>query len=196
MKFLLRLLLRLCFRFRAYNMEALTVPGPVLLVPNHVSWLDWLFLGMVLDKEWKFVTSSTTADSNWLLRKMMVNSRTFPVDNSSPYAVRDMAGHLEKGGRLVLFAEGRITRTGSLMKVFDGTGFLIRKTNAKVITCYLRGANRLRFVRHHGWRRWFPQVTAHFSGVLTAPGFENISHTLARQKTTGWLRDQMTLQQF
>ncbi len=196
MKFILTLIARLFFRFRAYNTEVLSTPGPVLLVPNHVSWLDWLFLGIVLDKDWKFVTSSTTANSHWILRKVMVNERTFPVDNSSPYAVRDMSEHLEKGGRLVLFAEGRITRTGSLMKVFDGTGFLIRKTNAKVITCYLRGANRLRFIRHPGWRKWFPQVTAHFSAVLTSPPFEGISNTLARQKVTGWLRDQMTLQQF
>ena len=196
MKFLLHLFARICFRFRAYNTGALNTPGPVLLVPNHVSWLDWLFLGIVLDRDWKFVTSSTTANSHWLLHKMMVNRRTFPVDNSSPYAVRDMAEYLQKGGRLVLFAEGRITRTGSLMKVFDGTGFLIRNTNAKVITCYLRGASRVRFIRHGGWKKWFPCVTAHFSAALTAPTFENVSNTVARQKVTGWLRDQMILQQF
>ena len=196
MKLLLSLIARLCFRFRAYNTDALSTPGPVLLVPNHVSWLDWLFVGLVLDDDWKFVTSSTTANSNWILRKMMVNRRTFPVDNSSPYAVRDMAEYLAKGGRLVLFAEGRITRTGSLMKVFDGTGFLIRNTNAKVITCYLRGASRVHFVRHSGWRRWFPTVTAHFSAAQTAPVLENISNTVARQKVTCWLRDQMSLQQF
>jgi acyl-[acyl-carrier-protein]-phospholipid O-acyltransferase/long-chain-fatty-acid--[acyl-carrier-protein] ligase len=109
MKTLLRLIARLCFRFRAFNLEALDTPGPVLLVPNHVSWLDWLFLGAVLDEDWKFVTSSTTAQLSWLHRKLMLNSRTFPVDNTSPYALRDMADYLEKGGRLVLFAEGRIT---------------------------------------------------------------------------------------
>ncbi len=196
MKFLLHLLARLCFRFRAYQTDALSTPGPVLLVPNHVSWLDWLFLGIVLDEDWKFVTSSATANSHWILRKMMVNRRTFPVDNSSPYAVRDMAEYLQKGGRLVLFAEGRSTRTGSLMKVFDGPGFLIRNTNAKVITCYLRGASRVRFIRHGGWKKWFPRVTAHFSAALTAPTFENVSNTVARQKVTGWLRDQMILQQF
>jgi acyl-[acyl-carrier-protein]-phospholipid O-acyltransferase/long-chain-fatty-acid--[acyl-carrier-protein] ligase len=196
MKTLLRLLVRLCFRFHAYDTGALTAPGPVLLVPNHVSWIDWIFLYVVLDEDWKFVTSSTTAEISWFHRKVMVNRRTFPVDNNSPYAVRDMAEHLEKGGRLVLFAEGRITRSGSLMKIFDGTGFLIRKTNAKIITCYLRGASRVRFVRHGGWRRWFPRVTAHFSPVLTAPVFEHVSHTLARQKVTTWLRDRMTLQQF
>ena len=45
----------------------------------------------------------------------------------------------------MLFPEGRLSRTGSLMKLFDGTGFLLFKTNAKVITCYLRGAQRLPF---------------------------------------------------
>lgn len=196
MRTFLRLIARLCFRFRAYNTEALTTPGPVLLVPNHVSWLDWLFLAAVLDDDWRFVTSSTAAQASWFHRKLMINRRTFPVDNASPYAVRDMAGHLKKGGRLVLFAEGRITLNGSLMKVYDGTGFLIRQTDAQVITCYLRGASRVRFVRHRGWTRWFPRVTAHFSAALTAPVFANDSHTVARQKITGWLRDRMTRQQF
>ncbi len=195
-QFLFRLLARVCFRFRAYDTGALTTPGPVLLVPNHVSWLDWLFLYVVLDNDWKFVTSSTTAETHWVFKKVMVNRRTFPVDTTSPYAVRDMAEYLEKGGRLVLFAEGRITLSGSLMKVYDGTGFLIRKTGAKIITCYLRGASRVRFVRHKGWHRWFPRVTAHFSPALSPPAFENVSHTLARQKITMWLRDRMTLQQF
>jgi len=64
MKFLLRLLARVFFRFRAFNTEVLRTPGPVLLVPNHVSWLDWLFLAAVLDDDWKFVTSSTTAQTS------------------------------------------------------------------------------------------------------------------------------------
>lgn len=196
MRTLLHFIARICFGFRAYHTEVLDVPGPVLLVPNHVSWLDWLFLAAVLDDDWKFVTSSTTAQLSWIHRKLMINHRTFPVDNTSPYAVRDMAEHLEQGGRLVLFAEGRITLSGSLMKIYDGTGFLIRKTNAKVITCYLRGASRVRFVRHPGWRRWFPRVTAHFSPALTAPVLDHVSNPVARQKVTTWLHDRMTLQQF
>ncbi|MEO7599280.1 MAG: AMP-binding protein [Opitutus sp.] len=196
MKTLVRLILRLCFGFRAFNTSVLNTPGPVLLVPNHVSWLDWLFLGAVLNDDWKFVTSSTTANASWLHRRMMLGSRTFPVNMSSAYAVRDMAEFLERGGRLVLFAEGRISVTGSLMKLFDGTGFLIRKTNAQVITCYLRGANRLPWVRHSGWTVWFPRVTAHFSEVMRGPGMATVSHTIARQKLTTWLRDQMIRQQF
>lgn len=196
MKTFLRLVLRLCFSFRAVNSAVLRTPGPVLLIPNHVSWLDWLFLYVVLDDDWKFVASRTTAQTSFFHKMAMLNRRTFPVDTASPYAVRELADYLEQGGRLVLFAEGRISVTGSLMKLFEGTGFLIRKTNAKVITCYLRGANRLRWVRHDGWTRWFPSVSAHFSAVLEAPAIEATSHTVARQKLTTWLRDQMVYQQF
>jgi acyl-[acyl-carrier-protein]-phospholipid O-acyltransferase/long-chain-fatty-acid--[acyl-carrier-protein] ligase len=64
MKSLLNFLLRLLFRFRAFNTDVLTTPGPVLLVPNHVSWLDWLFLGAVLDDDWKFVVSSVVAQKS------------------------------------------------------------------------------------------------------------------------------------
>ncbi len=196
MKFFARLLLKLFFRYRAYNVGVLNQPGPVLLIPNHVSWLDWLFLYVVLDEGWKFVTSSTTAQASWFHTKVMVNRRTFPVDPASPYAVRAMTEFLEKGGRLVLFAEGRISLTGAIMKIYDGTGFLVHKTRAKVITCYLRGASRVRFVRHQGWTKWFPRVSVHFSDVLQAPTMSQFSHTVARQKLTAWLRDQVLRQHF
>lgn len=196
MKLILGLLLKLWFRFRAFDTSVLSAPGPVLLIPNHVSWLDWAFLAAVLDDDWKFVTSSTTAETSWLHRKIMVNRRTFPVDATSPYAAKRMAEFLSGGGRLVLFAEGRITLSGSMMKLYDGTGFLLHKTRAKVILCYLRGAVRVPFVRHQGWTKWFPKVTAHFSPLLESPVVEGVSNTVARRRLTAWLRDQMLRQHY
>lgn len=196
MRAFLHWLLRLCFGFRAYNTEVLKTPGPVLLIPNHVSWLDWLFLYVVLEPDWKVVVSSVAAQYSWVHRKLMLNRRTFPVDATSPYAAKRMAEYLEKKGRLVLFAEGQITRTGSLMKIYDGTGFLIHKTRAKLITCQLRGAERLQWSRQPGWRRWWPTITAHFSEVLDPPRVEGVSAAVARNRVTAWLRDRMIDQQF
>ncbi|MGV3755144.1 MAG: AMP-binding protein [Verrucomicrobiota bacterium] len=196
MKAFLQLLVRLLYRFRAYDTEVLTTPGPVLLLPNHISWLDWLFLAVCLDDDWKFVTSANTAKTSWLHHKVMVNKRTFPIDPNSPYAVKQMAEYLQKGGRLVLFPEGRLSRTGNLMKLFDGTGFLIYKTHAKVITCYLRKAHRLPLSPHSGWKEWFPEVTAHFSGIHIAPKLEHLSTAEARRIVTDWLRDQLVNLQF
>jgi acyl-[acyl-carrier-protein]-phospholipid O-acyltransferase/long-chain-fatty-acid--[acyl-carrier-protein] ligase len=196
MKACFRFLLQVLFRFRAYDLDALKTPGPVLLIPNHRSWFDWLFLWVCLDEDWKFVTSSISAQTSWLHRKVMINRYTLPLDTRSPYAVKRMAEFLKGGGRLVLFAEGRLSRTGALMKLFDGTGFLIFKTKSKVITAYLRGAERLPFSPNPGWKKCFPKVTAHFSATLAAPELGDIRTGRARALLTGWLRDQMVRQQF
>ncbi len=196
MKTFLRWLLRLLYGFQAYNELALNTPGPVLLLPNHVSWWDWLLVGVCLEDDWRFVTSRAAAETSWFHRQIMLNRRTFPVDVNSPYAVKHMAEYLQRGGRLVLFPEGRISHTGSLMKLFDGTGFLIFKTHAKVITAYLRGADRLPFSRNPNKKKWFPRLSTHFSPVLAPPRYDHVSTTRARARLTDWLRDQMVRQQF
>ena len=196
MKTFFRFLLQVVFRFRVYNPHVLKTPGPVLLIPNHRSWIDWLFLWVCLDEDWKFVTSSITAQTSWLHHKLMINRYTLPIDPQSPYAVKRMAEFLKGGGRLVLFAEGRLSRTGTLMKLFDGTGFLIFKTKARVVTMYLRGSERLPFSPNPFQKNWFPKVTAHFSAALAAPELGAIKVGRARWLLTNWLRDQMVRQQF
>jgi acyl-[acyl-carrier-protein]-phospholipid O-acyltransferase/long-chain-fatty-acid--[acyl-carrier-protein] ligase len=196
LKAILRGVLRLLYGFRAYNETVLRTEGPVLLLSNHLSWWDWLFLGVCLGNDWRFVTSSTTAELSWVHRWIMVNRRTFPVEMNSPYAVKHIAGYLHRGGRLVLFPEGRMSTTGSLMKLFEGTGFLVSKTNSKVITSFLRGAGRLPFSRNPNRKEWFPRVSAHFSTVLTPPKAAHTTSTEARTTFTNWLYDQMVRQQF
>jgi acyl-[acyl-carrier-protein]-phospholipid O-acyltransferase / long-chain-fatty-acid--[acyl-carrier-protein] ligase len=197
MKLILRALLRMAFGFRAFNEGVLRTPGPVLLVPNHPSLLDWLFLGVCLEDDWKFVVSSVTARTNWLYRKIMLNRRTFPIDTLSPYAARHMAEYLQAGGRLVLFAEGRVTRSGAFMKLFEGTGFLLHKTRAKIITAYVRHAVDLPWVTvHRNRRNWRARVSVHFSGLLEPAAVDSLSSSAARQVLTRWLRDQMVEQQF
>jgi len=196
MKTLLNLFARLAFRFRAYNTGVLRTPGPVLLIANHQSMLDWLFLLVCVDDDWKFVASEAASRHNWLHRRVVHNRRTFLIDTTSPYSLKHMAEHLQAGGRLILFSEGRLSRTGSLMKLFDGTGFLLHKTGARVITCYLRGVDRLHSTMHQNLKHWLPKVSAHFSEVLTPPSLGHVSTSKARATLTTWLRDQMVSQQF
>jgi acyl-[acyl-carrier-protein]-phospholipid O-acyltransferase / long-chain-fatty-acid--[acyl-carrier-protein] ligase len=196
MKLFFRILLRVLFRYRIYNEAVLATRGPVLLLPNHVSWLDWLLLWCVVDDDWKFVTSSVTAQMSWLHRAIMLNRYTFPIDTASPYAVKRMAEFLQAGGRLVLFPEGRLSRTGTLMKLFDGTGFLLFKTHAKVITCYLRGAKRIINSPNDDKKLLLPKVTAHFSEVMDPPVTHDASTTKSRLHLTSWLRDRLLEQQF
>jgi acyl-[acyl-carrier-protein]-phospholipid O-acyltransferase/long-chain-fatty-acid--[acyl-carrier-protein] ligase len=196
MRALVRFILRLLYGYKIFNEEALTAPGPVLLLSNHVSWWDWLLLGVCLDSDWRFVTSLEGANVSWLHRKIMVNRRTFPVDMNSPYAVKRMAEYLQTGGRLALFPEGRLSRTGSLMKLYEGTGFLLHKTRPKVITAFIRNACRLPLSPNPNCKQWFPRISLHFSAVQTAPATAAISSNEARKRLTNWLRDRMIEQQF
>ena len=196
MRTVIRLILRLLFGYRAFNTDALKSPGPLLLLSNHVSWLDWLFIGCCLDRQWRFVVSAQAAEVSLVHRWIMLNRLTFPVDTDSPYAVKRMAEYLHTGGKLVIFPEGRLSRSGALMKLFDGTGFLLLKTNAKAITCYLRGARRLPFSPNPNRKLWRARVTAHFSDLLTPPHPAGAGAARARQKLTRWLYDTMVKQQF
>jgi acyl-[acyl-carrier-protein]-phospholipid O-acyltransferase/long-chain-fatty-acid--[acyl-carrier-protein] ligase len=72
-------LLRLLYDYRAEGGSELEAPGPMLLTPNHVSWLDWLFIGLALDDSWRFVTSSTSARLSPLHRLVMIVSGEMEV---------------------------------------------------------------------------------------------------------------------
>ncbi|MBT5846514.1 MAG: 1-acyl-sn-glycerol-3-phosphate acyltransferase, partial [Verrucomicrobiales bacterium] len=192
---LLRCGLRVWFRFRAINEEATRGEGPMLLIPNHLSWIDWLFVGLCLEPDWKFAASEMPARASKLHAWVLGNPRIILIGADPAAALKKMAVHLEGGGKLLLFAEGRMSRTGSLQRLFDGTGFLIQKTNAKVITCYLRGAARVLASPHGGWTKWFPKVSAHFSDPIAPPQCEG-KPAEQRVKLNQWLRDRMVNQQF
>jgi acyl-[acyl-carrier-protein]-phospholipid O-acyltransferase/long-chain-fatty-acid--[acyl-carrier-protein] ligase len=126
----------------------------------------------------------------------MDNSRTFVLDPIAPYAVRDIVKYLNAGGRLVVFPEGHISRTTTLRKLFDGVGFLLAQTQAQSLTCYLRGAARLHWVRQTGWRQWFPRIELHIAPPCTTqrpPA--HLKMAAARSHITTWLRDRMLEQQ-
>lgn len=177
--------------------ELLDQPGPVLLIPNHVSWLDWIFLGISLDEDWRFVTSNQAAEMSWIHRKIMRSSRTFPVEVGSPYGMKEIISYLKGGGRLVLFAEGRLTKTGSLMKMFEGTGFLIQKSGARILTGYLRGIKRIKWVQHDGWTKLFPQISLHIREAQERPNrLENLKPTEQRARLTAWMTREMMKHRF
>ena len=191
---LMRGVLRVWFRFRAFNEEAMQCDGPVLLIPNHLSWLDWLFVGLCVEPDWKFAASELPARASKLHEWVLSNERIILIGADPAASLKKMAAHLEAGGKLILFAEGRMSRTGSLQRLFDGTGFLIQKTKAKVITCHLRGAARVLASPHGGWTKWFPKVSAHFDDPVVAPEFEG-KPAIQRAKLNQWLRDRMMRQQ-
>ena len=161
----LRGLFRLYFRlFHGMDVAGLeNVPGPdvrTVVVCNHLSLADGCLLAATLPGAATFVVDTFLAQK-WWVRPFLAQVDVLTIDPTNPYAARDMIRAVEAGKRLVIFPEGRITKTGARMKVYDGAGLIADKAGAVVLPVRIDGLEGSHYSRLQGLRRlrWFPRVS-------------------------------------
>jgi len=156
---LLRTAFRVAFRVRVTgDMEAFSNPR-TLVVANHESFLDGVLLALFLPVRATFVVH-TEITAKWHFRLMLKLVPHLAVDSTSPLATRVICRLVESGTPVVIFPEGRLTVTGSLMKVYDGAGFVAARTGATIVPVRLEGPALSYFGRLAGIypRKLFPRM--------------------------------------
>ncbi len=159
----LHLTLRLLYRYEVRGLEHLARLGPrerVLVVVNHVSFLDGPLLMAVLGDRAVFAINTAMAE-RWWLRPFRRVANLFPLDPRNPMAVRSIIGRVEAGRPCVIFPEGRISVTGALMKVYAGPAVIADRTGAAVVPVRIDGAELTpfsRLTRGQARRRLFPKI--------------------------------------
>ena len=144
LKLLLRNLLQRLLRVRVHGDTDVFANPRTLIVANHESFLDGLLLGLFLPVDATFVVHSQIA-SRPLLGFLLRFVPHLAVDSTSPLAIKQIVRLVESGRPVVIFPEGRITRTGALMKVYDGAAFVAARTGATVVPVRIDGAARSYF---------------------------------------------------
>ncbi|OYU49856.1 MAG: acyl-[ACP]--phospholipid O-acyltransferase [Rhizobiales bacterium PAR1] len=156
----LSILLRSIYRLEVSGLENIAAAGPnAIIALNHVSFLDAAIALAILDKEPVFAIDHTIAQQ-WWVKPFLKLTRAMPLDPTRPLATRSLIHAVKGGESLVIFPEGRLTVTGSLMKVYDGAGLIADKSEAKVVPVRIEGPEATVFTRlsaHQVRRRWFPK---------------------------------------
>jgi acyl-[acyl-carrier-protein]-phospholipid O-acyltransferase/long-chain-fatty-acid--[acyl-carrier-protein] ligase len=155
-------MLRAFYRMEVKGAENFDKAGPNPIVAlNHVSFLDAAVALSLMDKEPVFAIDYNIAQ-RWWVKPFLKLTRAMPLDPSKPMATRTLINAVKSGEPLVIFPEGRITVTGSLMKVYDGVGLIADKSGALVVPVKIDGLEATpfsRLSRSQVHRRWFPKVT-------------------------------------
>ena len=157
----IRWILTRLYKVRVKGMEHYPISAEcVIVVANHTSFLDAILLYAFLPVRLTFAIN-TFVSQGWFLKLLGNLVHLFPMDPTNPLSIRSLIKKLESGGHVVIFPEGRITVTGSLMKIYQGPGMVAEKTKALVTPVCIEGAQYSPFSRLKGRvrRRWCPEVT-------------------------------------
>jgi acyl-[acyl-carrier-protein]-phospholipid O-acyltransferase/long-chain-fatty-acid--[acyl-carrier-protein] ligase len=135
------LLARVVYRLRVVGREQVPTSGPVLLVSNHVSYVDWLPIMAGSPRPVRFVIASNFANNpvfGWLLKLFGV----IPIDRrggpkSLTRSFEAAAAALRNGEVVCVFPEGYPTRNGVMLPFRRGFERMITATSATLVPVYL-----------------------------------------------------------
>ena len=151
---------------RARSSDAQRVPerGPVILAPNHFSYMDHFLIGIFIRRKVRFMAKSQLfkPGSQWIYAQGGV----FPVRRGArdDEAFITAEAILAAGGAVAMYPEGGRSRTGDLAdRVRPGIGRLVLDTGASVVPIAIHGSAKIR-----NWKRLrFPRVRVYFGKPMT-----------------------------
>jgi 1-acyl-sn-glycerol-3-phosphate acyltransferase len=156
----------LLYRTRAIGVENVPKTGPLLLAPNHFSQMDHFFVGLYLRRQVRFMAKSQLFGPR-VLTYVYKHGGVFPVrrGHHDEEAFKTAFTILDKGGMLLVYAEGGRSRSGELGEAKPGIGRIALESGVPVVPVAVHGSASVR-----RWRRFrFPKVTVQFGEPLTFP---------------------------
>jgi 1-acyl-sn-glycerol-3-phosphate acyltransferase len=156
----------LIYRARAIGVENIPATGPVILAPNHFSQWDHFFAAVYLQRKVQFMAKSQLF-KNPAIKYIFKHGGVFPVRRGHHDEEAFVSAHtiLDRGGTMLMYAEGGRSRTGDLGEPRRGIGKIALESGAPVVPVAIHGSAYVR-----GWRRLrFPKVTIQYGEPVTFP---------------------------
>lgn len=150
------------YRLRVLGFDHFPETGGVLLLGNHISWIDWAIVQMASPRPVRFIMERAIYE-RWYLKWFLDFFGAIPI-SAGQYAeaLAQVSELLNQGEVVCLFPEGSISRNGQLCEFKHGYEKAAADANGVIVPFYLRGLwgssfsrsnDGLRAHRKHGRKR-------------------------------------------
>lgn len=136
LKAILTPVLRLVYRVRVEGRDQVPTKGPVILAANHRSFLDSIFLPLVLRRRVTFVAKAEYFDDKrtaWFFRAVGQIPIRREGGSAAEGALAAATDVLQQGGVFGIYPEGTRTRDGYLHRGHTGVARLALATGAPIV---------------------------------------------------------------
>jgi len=134
-----QLIFSLRYKFTYVGLENVPLSGGVLLLGNHVSWIDWLILQVPIKRRINFMMDKDIYN-NKLFTPMLKKGEVIPI---SPRAFKegfkDASQRLLDGKIVAIYPEGSITQDGNIGRFQRGFTLLDTSYDGAIVPYFIDG---------------------------------------------------------
>ena len=169
-RFIAFLLFKIFFRVQIFGRKGFPKEGPVIVAPNHTSFLDPIIVGIGAPRKLSYLARDTLFRLKPFARMLRwIHVSPIKRETGDVNAFKLTLNKLSQGESILIFPEGTRSGDGNLQKPKSGIGFLQDISGTMILPCYVKGSMEA-WPRHSRFPR--PRrVSVYFGKPLE---FENI----------------------
>lgn len=146
----------------------------VILIPNHPSYLDPIFVSTVCPEKVIYAMHKGTAEKpmwSFITKVAHPFAEIYKIDMHNAMALKELAKLSKEGKTICIFPEGRIQTDGGLMIAQRGTLMVARNAKARLMPITLDGPKYSKASRMQGKMktRFFPKIKVTVHPAIDAP---------------------------